>query len=117
MVLVEVDLAVECEVELQVGEVREAVGGVREVVGCVEETQVGYVAAALVEATLAVAVAAGSSVEVHATAGNAAGLMAMMMLAAGIATRAASTAMVLAQEDSTQAALMVMVLAAVVDSR
>ena len=114
----EVDLAVECEVELQVGEVREAVGGVREVVGCVEETQVGYVAAALVEATLAVAVAAGSSVEVHAAmAGNAVGLMAMMMHAAGIATRAASAAMVLAQEDSTQAASMVMVLAAVVDSR
>ena len=113
MVLAEVDPAAECEVKLQV---REAVGGVREVVGCVVETPEGYVAAALVEATLAVAVAAGSSVEVHAAmAGNAVGLMAMMT--AGIATRAASAAMVLAQEDSTQAASMVMVLAAVVDSR
>ena len=117
MVLAEADPAAECEVELQVGEVREAVGGVREVVGCVVEAQVGYVGAALVKATLVVVVAAGSSIEVHAaTAMNAVEPMAMMVLAAGNATRAASTVMVLAQEYSTHAASMVMVLA-VVDSR
>ena len=118
MVLAEVDPAAECEVKLQV---REAVGGVREMVGCVVETPVGYVAASLVEATLTVAVAAGSSVEVHTAmveSDVACGdvVAVMLLLAAEIATRAASTAMVLAQEDSTQAASMVMVLAAV-DSR
>ena len=51
-----------------------------------------------------------------ATAVNAVEPMAMMVLAAGNATRAASTVMVLAQEYSTHAASMVMVLA-VVDSR
>ena len=74
-------------------------GGVREVVGCVVEAPEGYVAAALVEATLAVAVAAGSSVEVHTATVESDVVcddVAMMLLAAENATRAASTAMVLA---------------------
>ena len=64
----EVTPAAECKVDNERCEAREAVGEVQEV-SCVVESPVGYLAASLVEATLAVAVAvvAGSST-VHAAA-------------------------------------------------